>query len=59
MLFKLFDEEGDYIDKDVGTPKNLLQAETVYTPEGVNVGWKEFNNIDEAMQFFNVELAKK
>lgn len=59
MVYKLFDEEGDYIDIDIGTPKNLLEAETVYTPEGINIGWEEFSSVEQAMEHFNVKLAKK
>ena len=58
MVYKLFNEKGLYVDKDIGEPRNLLEAGTVYTPEGINVGQEEFSNIEQAMEHFNVELAK-
>lgn len=55
MVYKLFIEEGDYLDKDTQEPRNLLEAEIAYTPEGINVDWLEFDTIEEAMAHFNIE----
>jgi hypothetical protein len=33
-----------------------MEVEIAYTPEGINVGWEEFNSKDEAMSHFNIEL---
>lgn len=55
MVYKLFIEDGEYLDKDTKEPRNLLEAEIAYTPEGINVGWTEFENLEEALQHFNIE----
>lgn len=56
MVYKLFNEEGLYRDKTTGEPRNLLEATIAYTPDGINVGWDEFNSIEEAMEHYNIEL---
>ena len=56
MVYKLFIEEGLYQDKDTKEPRNLLEANIAYTPEGINVGWTELENLEEAMEYFNLEL---
>lgn len=56
MIYKLFIEDGGYQDIDTKEPRNLMEAEIAYTPEGINVGWDEFNSIDEAMSHYNIEL---
>ena len=55
MRYKLFNEQGDFQDKDTKERKNLLWCETAYTPEGINVGWDEFETLEEAMEFYNIE----
>lgn len=55
MIYKLFIEEGEYLDKTTGEPRNLLEAEIAYTPEGINVGWTELNNLEEALLYFNLD----
>lgn len=57
MIYKLFIEEGLYQDKDTKEPRNLLEAEIAYTPEGINVGWTELENLDAAIKYFNLELV--
>lgn len=56
MRYKLFLEDGDYRDKTTLEPRNMLWADNVYTPEGINVGWDEFYTRDEAMTYYNIEL---
>jgi hypothetical protein len=56
MIYKLFLEEGLYQDKDTKEPRNMMEANIAYTPEGINVGWDEFNSIEEAMDHYNIEL---
>jgi len=46
MWFKIVNEEGDYRTKD-GDAINLLSAELwVATPDGLNIGWVEFESED-------------
>jgi len=54
MVYKLFNENGDFEDITTGESKNLISAESVNTPEGVNVGWTEFSSEEEALCFFNI-----
>jgi len=56
MIYKLFIEDGDYRDIDTLEPRNMMEVEIAYTPEGINVGWDEFNSIEDAMQHYNIEL---
>ena len=36
-----------------------MEVEIAYTPEGINVGWDEFNSLEEAMTHYNIELKPK
>lgn len=56
MIYKLFIEDGDYRDIDTLEPRNMMEVNIAYTPEGINVGWDEFNSIEDAMQHYNIEL---
>jgi len=56
MRYKLFNEPGIYRDIETLEPKNLLEVNIAWTPEGENVGWDEFANIEEAMAAYNIEL---
>lgn len=56
MIYKLFLEEGLYQDKDTKEPRNMMETHIAYTPEGINVGWDEFDSIEEAMTHYNIEL---
>lgn len=55
MVYKLFNEEGDYLDAITKEPRNLLTANWAETPEGLNVGWAEFDSLEEAIAYFNLE----
>lgn len=48
MVYKKIEsEEGPYID-DNGSYFDILESTKVVGPQGVNVGWDSFNNINEA-----------
>lgn len=55
MVYKLFNEDGEYIDKTTSESRNLLECNTVYTPYGMNKGWTSFNTKEEAEIYFNIE----
>ena len=55
MVYKLFIEDGEYQDKTTKEIRNLLEAEIAYTPDGINVGWAELENLESAMIYFNLE----
>lgn len=59
MIYKLFIEEGKYRDITTHEDRNMMEVEIAYTPEGINVGWDEFNSIEEAMTVYNIELKPK
>ena len=59
MVYKLFIEDGEYRDITTREGRNIMEAEIAYTPEGINVGWEEFNSLEEAMVSFNIELKPK
>jgi hypothetical protein len=59
MVYKLFLEDGKYQDKTTKERRNMMEVEIAYTPEGINVGWDEFNSIEEAMEAYNIELRPK
>lgn len=56
MKCKLFLEEGDYLDKTTLEPRNLLCAERVDTPIGEENTWLEFDTIEEAINYYNLEV---
>lgn len=57
MICRLFIEEGDYLDIETGEERNLFCAKEIHTPEGESVNWiSGFNTIEDAMEYFNVEL---
>jgi len=56
MYYKLFLEEGDFLDKTTEEPRNLLWGPEIWTPEGLNVGWTKFDSLEEAMEHFNLKL---
>lgn len=59
MVYKLFLEDGDYRDITTKEGRNLMEVEIAYTPDGINVGWDEFNSLEEAMVSYNIELKPK
>jgi hypothetical protein len=59
MVSKLFLEEGDYVCKITGEPRNMMIVEIAYTPDGINVGWDEVKDEEEAMNLYNIEKIIK
>ena len=59
MIYKLFIEDGDYRDITTREGRNIMEVEIAYTPEGINVGWDEFETLEEAMLSYNIELKPK
>ena len=45
---KIQNVEGDYKDKQA-VRWDLLEAHEAWTPEGINVGWTEFDDIETCM----------
>ena len=58
MVYKLFIEDGEYQDKTTKEIRNLLEATIAYTPDGINVGWTEFETLELAMEYFNLETKQ-
>ncbi len=55
MLYKKIENpEGAYQDND-GNRYDLLECSEAFTPEGLNVGFTEFENIEEAEEGFGLE----
>ena len=54
MVSKLFIEEGDYICNETGELRNMMVVEIAYTPDGINVGWDEVADENEAMVLYNI-----
>jgi hypothetical protein len=54
MVSKLFEEEGDYICNETGELRNMMIVEIAYTPDGINVGWGEVADENEAMTLYNI-----
>lgn len=53
---KIQNEQGDYKDsKEVRF--TILEAHEAYTPEGLNVGWDEFENIEEAAKAYGLTYS--
>lgn len=59
MVYKLFIEEGEFRDRLTKEARNIMEAPFAMTPEGLNVGWDEFNSLEEAMYAYNVEYKPK
>lgn len=51
---KVQNEEGNYIDKQ-GTRWDILEAHEAWTPQGKNVGWDEYENIEQAAQAYGLK----
>jgi hypothetical protein len=59
MIYKLFIEDGEFRDRLTKEGRNIMEVEIAYTPEGINVGWDEFNSLEDAMYAYNVEYKPK
>lgn len=58
MVYKIFNEEGDYIITSTGERVNILFAPNAWTPEGLNVGWTEYTLEDEVLQQLGIEYSQ-
>lgn len=53
---KIQNEQGDY--KDVKNMRwDVLEAHEAWTPEGKNVGWDEFENMEKALVAYGLTYA--
>ncbi len=50
---KVQNEEGNYIDKQ-GTRWDILEAHEAWTPQGKNVGWDEYDNVEQAAKSYGL-----
>lgn len=55
---KVQNEEGNYIGQD-GNRYDILEAHEAYTPEGKNVGWEEFENLEKAAEAYELTYDPK
>ena len=54
MVYKKVESEcGPYQASD-GSLYDIFEAINVMTPQGLNVGWDTFNNIEDAAAFYNL-----
>ena len=54
MVYKKFaNAEGQYIDAQQAR-WDILEAHEAYTPEGLNVGWDEFESLEEAASYYGL-----
>lgn len=51
---KVQNEEGQYIDGQ-GTRWDILEAHEAYTPQGKNVGWDEFESLEQAAKSYGMK----
>ena len=50
---KIQNNEGDYIDVQQQR-WDILEAHEAWTPEGKNVGWDEFESLEEAVSYYGL-----
>ena len=50
---KIQNEEGPYIDKN-NTRWDVLEAHEAWTPEGMNVGWDEYKDLETAISAYGL-----
>ena len=56
MIYKkVQNEEGNYIDAQQQR-WDILEAHEAHTPQGLNVGWDEYPNIEAAAQAYGLLL---
>ena len=53
---KIQNEQGNYIDEQ-GTRWDVLEANEAWTPQGLNVGWDSFQNIEGALKTYGLEFS--
>jgi hypothetical protein len=57
MFYKLFQEQGQYIDGN-GNECNLIECNSALTPEGMNIGWDEFKDLQTAISNYGIKLKE-
>ena len=53
---KVQNEQGSYIDKQQ-VRWDILEAHEAYTPQGKNVGWDEYDNVEQAAQAYGLTYS--
>ena len=53
---KVQNEEGNYIDTQ-RVRWDILEAHEAWTPQGKNVGWDEFDNLEQAAQAYGLTYS--
>lgn len=53
---KIQNEQGDYKDKQ-DVRYTVLEAHEAWTPQGLNVGWDEFDNLEQAVQAYGLTYS--
>ena len=54
MVYKLYIQDGDYVDNTTQERRNMLIANQAHTPAGLNVGWDTFTSDEEAMLAYDI-----
>ena len=55
---KTQNEEGNYIDS-MNERWDILEAHEAWTPQGKNVGWEEFENLEKAAEAYELTYDPK
>lgn len=50
---KIQNNEGIYVDKS-GVHYDVLEAHEAWTPQGLNAGWDQYENIEAALQNYGL-----
>lgn len=53
---KIQNEQGSYIDKQQ-VRWDILEAHEAYTPQGKNVGWDEYDSLEQAAQAYGLTYS--
>lgn len=54
MVYKAVESECGIYKNDEGVLFDIFEAINVQTPQGLNVGWDEYSNIEEAAAAFGL-----
>lgn len=55
MVYRAVESEHGVYKDEKGVFFDILEAINVMTPQGLNVGWDEYDNIEEAAKAFELE----
>lgn len=56
--YNILDVSSNTVTNSWKRPDDWLEVNVAYTPEGINVGWKSFDTLEQAMVYFNIKLKK-